>query len=168
MIQSTNFPASRYFTDSELESSTFKNDKNAKLEFLDKIIALVGAGSCIAESKNIVAGVQPVATLSFLVEFAKMATNDSIDHASLLSLRDRKGETKQEVENVSDEAKDSDSKSNSSGEVDDSEEAKSDGVASPIEEVNIEHMSMEEAIESIIKSASTIESLFIMESVCNQ
>jgi len=85
--ESTTFPTSLIFSDVELDSSTFKDNKQAKLAFLDKLISLVNScreSPVEVHSRNIVAGVQPVATLSLLVAFGKLAQDDSIDHASLI------------------------------------------------------------------------------------
>lgn len=73
LLDATNFPA--YFTEEELDSNTFKEKKNRKIEFLDKLIVLVNThGNPVqVDARKIVAGMKPATTLHLLVEFGRLA-----------------------------------------------------------------------------------------------
>eukprot|EP00985_Skeletonema_marinoi_P030975 scaffold35154_cov66-Skeletonema_marinoi.AAC.1 len=170
IIQSTKFPNTGLFTEAEMDSSTFKNNKEAKIAFLDKLIALVNASRqspVLVESRNIVAGAQPASTLNLLVAFGKLAQDDDIDHASLIQLTTRTEMTEEEskIDGASEETKEDFDESKVC--VDDIvEEAKEGEVASTIGQVSssdsecFQSISMTDAIARIIESASIIESLF--------
>lgn len=85
IIAATNFPA--YFTEEELDSNTFKEKKNRKIEFLDKLIVLVNSqGNPVqVDARKIVAGLEPAATLNLLVEFGSLARK-GVDAKSLSQL----------------------------------------------------------------------------------
>ena len=165
IIDSTEFPAS-FFTDEELDSSYYKDNKQAKLAFLDKIIAVVNAyqkSHVEAESRNIVAGVQPAATLSFLVAFGKLANDDSIDHAASIQQFSTRIENVEEETKVDEETKEDFAESKAMDDDDDTaEEAKEDELAIDEEVCKTGDgcpMTMADAIDRIIESASIIEYL---------
>lgn len=85
IIAATNFPA--YFAGEELDSNTFKEKKNRKIEFLDKLIALVNSqGNPVeVDARKIVAGLEPSSTLNLLVEFGRLARK-GVDAKSLSQL----------------------------------------------------------------------------------
>eukprot|EP00984_Skeletonema_dohrnii_P011711 scaffold4693_cov113-Skeletonema_dohrnii-CCMP3373.AAC.4 len=164
IIQSTKFPNTGLFTDAELDSSTFKNNKEAKIDFLDKLIALVNASRespVLVESRNIVAGAQPASTLNLLVAFGKLAQDDDIDHASLIQLtaRTEMAEEESMVDGSSGGTKEDFDESKVS-ENDIVEEAKDDNLGEVCNSESLQSMSMTDAIARIIESASIIESLF--------
>jgi TRAF3-interacting protein 1 len=155
ILESTNFPTNLLFTDVELDSSSFKENKQAKLAFLDKLVALVNVireSPVEVDSRNIVAGVKPVATLSLLVEFGKLAQDEIIDHASLIQSTNR-------IEIAEEETKEDSGESEAShdDEEDFVDETKEDCLAS--DEV-YKSMSTDDLIDHIVQSASIIENLF--------
>ena len=85
IINATNFPA--YFTEEELDSNTFKEKKNRKIEFLNKLIVLVNShGNPVqVDARKIVAGLEPASTLHLLVEFGRLART-GVDAKSLSEL----------------------------------------------------------------------------------
>lgn len=87
IIDTTNFPASAYFTGDELDSNTFKEKKNEKLAFLDKLIVLVNSygNSVQVDARKIVAGLEPASTLQLLVEFGRLSKK-GVDAESLSRL----------------------------------------------------------------------------------
>ncbi|KAK1743270.1 TRAF3-interacting protein 1 [Skeletonema marinoi] len=164
IIQSTKFPPTGLFTEAELDSSTFKNNKEAKIAFLDKLIALVNASRespVLVESRNIVAGAQPASTLNLLVAFGKLAQDDDIDHASLIQLttRTEMAEEESKVDGTSEETKE-DFDESKVYENDIVEEGKDDDLGEVCNSECFQSMSMTDAIARIIESASIIESLF--------
>ncbi|GMH75498.1 hypothetical protein TL16_g06780 [Triparma laevis f. inornata] len=71
------------YSDFDLDSSNIK-EKQAKIDFLNKIINLVGI--CLGEqldirSTKVVAGLEPLNTNIFLAHLGRVATDDSLDHA---------------------------------------------------------------------------------------
>lgn len=106
IIDATNFfPA--YFTGDELDSNTFKEKKNEKLAFLDKLIVLVNSyGNPVqVDARKIVAGLEPASTLQLLVEFGRLSKK-GVDAESLSRLPTT-GVDK-DVEIVEEEIKDDD------------------------------------------------------------
>lgn len=85
VIDVTNFPA--YFTEEELDSNTFKEKKNRKIEFLNKLIVLVNThGNPVqVDARKIVAGLEPASTLDLLIEFGRLARK-GVDVKSLSQL----------------------------------------------------------------------------------
>lgn len=85
LLDATNFPA--YFTEEELDSSTFKEKKNRKIEFLEKLIVLVNThGNPVqVDARKIVAGMEPSSTLQLLIEFGRLARK-GVDAKSLSRL----------------------------------------------------------------------------------
>lgn len=85
-IDSTGFPDG-LFDVNELKSSTYKDDKAAKLAFLDKLIHLVsvGEGSALdVNSSKIVAGMEPLKTNDLLRSFGRLALNQELDRSALI------------------------------------------------------------------------------------
>ena len=167
IIKSTNhnFPSSLLFTDAELDSSTFKNDKEAKIQFLDKIIAFVNASREVpieVESKHIVAGVKAAATLNLLVAFGELATQDDIGHASIIQsvMRTEIVEEDTKVDGVSEETRGGFAESKVSEEDVIVEDTKDEDNANFTGEVYNNDCSMAHCIDRIIQSASIIESLY--------
>ncbi len=85
LLDATNFPA--YFTEEELDSNTFKEKKDEKLAFLDKLIVLVNShGNPVqVDARKIVAGLEPASTLRLLVGFGRLARK-GVDAKSLSQL----------------------------------------------------------------------------------
>lgn len=86
MIKSTGFPGG-LFVAQELDSSSFKDDKHAKLEFLDKLIHLVKVGSEYAlevSSTKIIAGLEPLNTNILLTAFGRLALDKDLDRNRLI------------------------------------------------------------------------------------
>ena len=172
-MKSTDFPSNLLFTEEELQSSTFKNDKEAKIAFLDKIIAIVNASRELpmeVESRHIVAGVKAVSTLNLLVAFGELAAQDDINHASLIQsamrteiVEEEEEETKVEetkVYELNEETKEDFAESKVSEEDDIAEETKEEKVAITIGEVHKDDCSLSHTINRIIQSASIIERLY--------
>ncbi len=168
IIQATKFPASILFTDVELESSTFKNNKEAKIAFLEKLIAFVNASRELplgVESRHIVAGAKPASTVNLLIAFGELAAQDDVDHASLIQMATRTENIEEEETKIDDtrseETKEDFAESKVS-EDDNDEEAKDDDLAIAIGEEwkSNSECSMDYCIDRIIQSASIIESLF--------
>jgi hypothetical protein len=85
-IESTGFPDG-LFAPQELDSSSFKDDKHAKLAFLEKIIHLVNVGSGYAlevSSSKIIAGLEPLNTNTLLIAFARLALDKDLDRSLLV------------------------------------------------------------------------------------
>jgi hypothetical protein len=85
-IESTGFPDG-LFDPRELESSTFKDDKSAKVEFLDKLIRLVNVGGGVVleiNSTKIVAGLEPYNTNILLTGFGRLAVDNDLDRNMLI------------------------------------------------------------------------------------
>ncbi|KAL7487195.1 hypothetical protein ACHAW6_012792 [Cyclotella cf. meneghiniana] len=85
-IESTGFPDG-LFAPQELDSSSFKDDKHAKLAFLEKIIHLVNVGSGSAlevSSSKIIAGLEPLNTNILLMAFARLALDKDLDRSLLV------------------------------------------------------------------------------------
>jgi TRAF3-interacting protein 1 len=85
-LTATGFPKD-FFTDFELDSSNFKENKTAKVSFLDKLIHLVNVGNGSAlevSSSKIVAGLDALKTNELLVAFARLALNKEIDKTGLI------------------------------------------------------------------------------------
>ena len=85
-IESTGFPDG-LFAPQELDSSSFKDDKHAKLAFLEKIIHLVNVGSGYAlevSSSKIIAGLEPLNTNTLLIAFARLALDKDLDRGLLV------------------------------------------------------------------------------------
>jgi hypothetical protein len=83
---STGFPDG-LFDSHELDSSSYKDDKSAKLSFLDKLIHLVSVGSgsnLEASSSKIVAGLEPLNTNVLLVAFGRLAVDKKLDRTGLI------------------------------------------------------------------------------------
>ncbi|GMH58238.1 hypothetical protein TrST_g4541 [Triparma strigata] len=75
------------YEDFELDSGNIK-DKQAKIDFLNKIINLVGI--CLGEqldirSTKVVAGLEPLNTNIFLAHLGRVAVDESLDHADAVS-----------------------------------------------------------------------------------
>ncbi|KAL7458466.1 hypothetical protein ACHAWC_010652 [Mediolabrus comicus] len=104
LLYATNFPA--YFTEEELDSNTFKEKKNRKIEFLNKLIVLVNShGNPVqVDARKIVAGLEPASTLHLLVEFGRLART-GVDAKSLSELcgKDVKVVEEEKEENVIEE-----------------------------------------------------------------
>ena len=172
IMKSTDFPSNLLFAEEELQSSTFKNDKEAKIAFLDKIIGIVNASRELpveVESKHIVAGVKAVSTLNLLVAFGELAAQDDIDHTSLIvAMRteivdEEEEETEVEetkVDVVKEETKEDFAESKVSEEDDIDEETKEEKVAITTAEVHFDDYSLAHTIDRIIQSASIIERLY--------
>ena len=173
IMKSTDFPSNLLFTEEELQSSTFKNDKEAKIAFLDKIIAVVNASRELpveVESKHVVKGVKVVSTLTLVVAFGELAAADDIDHTSLIQsamrteiVEEGEEETKVEetkVDDVKEETKEDFAESTVSDEDDIDEETKEEKVAITTAEVHIDDYSLAHTIDRIIQSASIIERLY--------
>ena len=177
IMKSTDFPSNLLFTEEELQSSTFKNDKEAKIAFLDKMIAIVNASRELpveVESRHIVAGVEAVSTLNLLVAFGELAAADDIDHTSLiLAMRteiveEEEEETKVEEtkDDVNEETTEDFAESKVSEEDDIAEETKDENmdknekVAITTAEVHFDDCSLAHTIDRIIQSASIIERLY--------
>ena len=174
IMKSTDFPSNLLFKEEELQSSTFKNDKEAKIAFLDKIIAIVNASRELpveVESKHIVAGLKVVSTLSLLVAFGELAAQDDIDHASVINLAMRNNEISKEEEEetkvdetkvdvVKEETKEDLAESKVSEEDGIDEETKEEKVAITTGEVHFDDYSLAQTIDRIIQSASIIERLY--------
>lgn len=170
IIQATKFPASILFTEVELESSTFKNNKEAKITFLEKLIAFVNASRSElpidVESRHIVAGARPTSTVNLLIAFGELAAQDDIDYSSLIQIATRseiivEEESKTDDADASEETKEDFAESKVS-EDDNDEDAKDDDLAIAIGEEckSNSECSMSYCIDRIIQSASIIESLF--------
>lgn len=85
-IESTGFPDG-LFAPQELDSSSFKDDKHAKLAFLEKFIHLVkvGSGSSLeVSSSKIIAGLEPLNTNMLLMAFARLALDKYLDRSLLV------------------------------------------------------------------------------------
>jgi hypothetical protein len=85
-LTATGFPKD-FFTGFELDSSNFKENKTAKVSFLDKLIHLVNVGNGSAldvSSSKIVAGLDALNTNELLVAFARLALNKDIDKTELI------------------------------------------------------------------------------------
>jgi len=85
IIQATGFPQN-YFKDNELDSSLLA-EKASKIEFLDKLICLVGqyySDVLDVKSSKIVAGLEPEKTNSLLARLGQVASNKNADHASVI------------------------------------------------------------------------------------
>ena len=85
-LTATGFPKD-FFTGFELDSSNFKENKTAKVSFLDKLIHLVNVGNGSAldvSSSKIVAGLDALKTNELLVAFARLALNKDIDKTELI------------------------------------------------------------------------------------
>lgn len=85
-LTTTGFPKD-FFTGFELDSSNFKENKTAKVSFLDKLIHLVnvGSGSTLdVSSSKIVAGLDALKTNELLVAFACLALNKDTDRPGLI------------------------------------------------------------------------------------
>lgn len=174
IMKSTDFPSNLLFTEEELQSSTFKNDKEAKIAFLDKIIAIVNASRELpveVESKHIVAGVKASLTLKLLVAFGELAAQDDTDHASLIQITMRAEIVEEEEEetkveetkdnDVKEETKEDFAESKVSEEDDIDEETKEEKVAITTAEVHFDdYSSLAHTIDRIIQSASIIERLY--------
>ncbi len=107
VIDATNFPA--YFTEEELDSNTFKEKKNEKLAFLDKLIVLVNChGNLVqVDARKIVAGLEPASTLHLLVVFGRLARK-GVDAKSLSQLCTAGVQSGKDVEVVAEEEKEDD------------------------------------------------------------
>ena len=172
-MKSTDFPSNLLFTEEELQSSTFKNDKEAKIAFLDKIIAIVNASRELpveVESKHIVKGAKAVSTLNLLVAFGELAAQDDIDHTSLIQsamrteiVEEEEGTKVEETkdDDVSEETKEDFAESKVSEEDAIDEETKEEKVAITTAEVHFDdYSSLAHTIDRIIQSASIIERLY--------
>ena len=85
-LDSTGFPDG-LFEPVELQSSTYKDDKAAKLSFLDKLIHLtnVGSGRILeVTSSKIVAGIEPLSTNILLANFGRLAVNQDLDRSAVI------------------------------------------------------------------------------------
>ena len=85
-LDSTGFP-NGLFEPIELQSSTYKDDKAAKLSFLDKLIHLINVGggrTLEVSSSKIVAGLEPLSTNILLANFGRLAVNQGLDRSSLI------------------------------------------------------------------------------------
>ncbi|KAL3800759.1 hypothetical protein ACHAW5_002473 [Stephanodiscus triporus] len=85
-LNATGFP-NGFFTTEELDSSMFKDDKKAKMSFLNKLIHLVnvGIGSALeVSSSQIVAGLEPLNTNRLLITFGRIATDENIARHDLV------------------------------------------------------------------------------------
>lgn len=85
-LDSTGFPEG-LFENNELQSSSYKDDKSAKLAFLDKLIHLVNAGggsTLEASSSKIVAGLEPLNTNILLTAFGRLALDRDVDRSALI------------------------------------------------------------------------------------
>eukprot|EP00956_Cyclotella_meneghiniana_P020480 scaffold36296_cov115-Cyclotella_meneghiniana.AAC.8 len=85
-LDSTGFPDG-LFEPVELQSSTYKDDKAAKLSFLDKLIHLtnVGSGHIVeVSSSKIVAGIEPLSTNILLANFGRIAVNQDLDRSAVI------------------------------------------------------------------------------------
>lgn len=85
-LHATGFP-NGIFTPEELDSSNFKEDKTAKVSFLDKLIHLVNVGNGSAldvSSLKVVAGLDPLNTNKLLVAFGRLALDKNIDRPGLV------------------------------------------------------------------------------------
>ena len=85
-IETTGFPGG-LFDVNELQSSSYKDDKAAKLSFLDKLIHLVSVGEGRAldvNSGKIVAGMEPLKTNNLLRCFGRLALNQDLDRTALI------------------------------------------------------------------------------------
>lgn len=85
-LTTTGFPKD-FFTGFELDSSNFKENKTAKVSFLDKLIHLVNVGSgstSDVSSSKIVAGLDALKTNELLVGFARLALNKDTDRPGLI------------------------------------------------------------------------------------
>ena len=79
-LRETGFP-SNFFSNEEFDASSFE-DKNRKIAFLEKLIALVSIchGQAIdVRASKIVAGQEPINTNALLVAFGKAATDPNLD-----------------------------------------------------------------------------------------
>lgn len=168
IVQATKFPASIIFTDVELDSSTFKKNKEVKIAFLEKLITFVNANRELpvaVESRHIVAGAKPASTVNLLIAFGELAAQDDLDHSSLIQVATR-SEIIVEEESKSDDARSEETKEDfAESKVSDDnndEEAKDDDLATTIrQEFNSNgECSMVYCIDRIVESASIIESLF--------
>ena len=85
-IEATGFPCD-LFEPHELQSSSYKDDKPAKLNFLDKLILLVNMGrECVLEvqSSKIVAGLEPLNSNILLTSFGLLAVDLNINKSALI------------------------------------------------------------------------------------
>lgn len=85
-LDMTGFPHG-LFEPHELQSSSYKDDKSAKLSFLDKLIHLVNVGEgCALEasSSKIVAGLEPLNTNILLTAFGRLALDGNVDRSALI------------------------------------------------------------------------------------
>mmetsp|Transcript_27493 Transcript_27493/g.43251 ORF Transcript_27493/g.43251 Transcript_27493/m.43251 type:complete len:220 (+) Transcript_27493:72-731(+) len=168
IIQATKFPASILFTDVELESSTFKNSKEAKIAFLEKLIAFVNASREMpieVESRHIVAGAKPASTVKLLIAFGELAAQDDMDHSSLIQLATRSENIVKEEAKIDDtkseETRDDFAESKVSADDNDEETKDNDRAVTVGGECNSNsECSMVHSIDRIIQCASIIESLF--------
>ena len=163
ILDATNFPA--YFTEEELESNTFKEKKNEKLLFLDKLIVLVNSlGNPVeVDARKIVAGLEPASTLHLLVEFGRLARK-GVDVKSLSQLCTEDVEIVEEDEETKDSvfafetpaSKDDFVEERDNDEISAEEEKDNDVIATD----GSNSKSLFDSLQNIITSASIIEQIF--------
>jgi hypothetical protein len=85
LIQATGFPKN-YFSGNELDSSLLP-EKASKIEFLDKLICLVGhyyTDVTEVKSSKIVAGLEPEKTNILLARLGQVASDKNVDHSAVI------------------------------------------------------------------------------------
>lgn len=85
-LRETGFPAG-YFSDSELDSTKLRENRQLKTSFLERLIKLVEAASGEeqrASSSEIVAGLGALHTNTLLVTFGRLATDVALDRDALV------------------------------------------------------------------------------------
>jgi hypothetical protein len=162
-VYATNFPA--YFTEEELDSNTFKEKKNEKLAFLDKLIVLVNSlGNPVqVDARKIVAGLEPASTLQMLIEFGRLARK-GVDVKSLSQLCTEDVEVVEEDEETKDSvfafetpaSKDDFVEERDNDEISAEEEKDNDVIATD----GSNSKSLFDSLQNIITSASIIEQIF--------
>jgi len=148
-VKATRFPA--FFTNDELDSSKYKDNKQAKIAFLEKLIRLVNvcpsSSPVEVNAKKIVAGLEPAATLRLLLAFGKLANEESIHLDNLIRRCKTRVEIVEKEMLVDEYSEDDDMK----------EEPEIERVRPPQKSFCIQSMAY--SIDNIIKFASKIENL---------